>query len=53
MCWKDSFFDALFPIDKRVIDLPYCLKRPSKREEYLDVLIPNRKKQTLNWRLKS
>ncbi len=44
MCWKDSFFDALFPIDKRVIDLPYCLKRPSKREEYLDVLIPNRKK---------
>ena len=44
MYWKDSFFDALFPIDNRVISLPYCLKRPSKRDEYLDVLIPNRKK---------
>ena len=44
MCWKDSFFDALFPVDERVISVPYCLKRPSKREEYLDVLIPNRKK---------
>lgn len=44
MYWKDSFFDALFPIDERVISIPYCLKRPSKREEYLDILIPNRKK---------
>lgn len=43
MYWKDIFFDALFPIDERVISVPYCLKRPSKRE-YLDILIPNRKK---------
>lgn len=44
MYWKDSFFDALFPVDERVVSVPYCLKRPSKREEYLDLLIPNRKK---------
>lgn len=44
MCWKNGFFDALFPIDERVISVPYCLKEPSKRGEYLDVLIPNRKK---------
>lgn len=44
MYWKDNFFDALFPIDERVIPVPYCLKRPSYREEYLDLLIPNRKK---------
>lgn len=44
MYWKDSFFDALFPIDERVISVPYSLKRPSYREEYLDILIPNRKK---------
>ena len=44
MYWKDSFFDALFPIDERVISVPYCLKKTSNREEYLDILIPNRKK---------
>lgn len=44
MCWKDSFFDTLFPIDERVISVPYSLKKPSRRKEYLDVLIPNRKK---------
>ncbi len=44
MCWKDSFFDTLFPIDERVIYVPYSLKKPSRRKEYLDVLIPNRKK---------
>jgi len=44
MYWKDIFFDALFPIDERGISVPYSLKRPSKREKYLDILIPNRKK---------
>lgn len=52
MYWKDSFFDALFPIDERVISVPYCLKRPSYREEYLDRLIPNRKKANVELALK-
>lgn len=41
--WKEQFFEALFPIDERVIAIPYALKRPSKRE-YLDRILPDRKK---------
>lgn len=47
MSWKEEFFEALFPIDERVIPIPYSLKRNSKRE-YLDRLIPNRKKANID-----
>lgn len=52
MDWKDNFFDALFPIDERVISVPYSLKRPSYREEYLNRLLPNRKKTNVELAVK-
>lgn len=42
--WKEQFFDSLFPIDLRVVSVPYALKRPSSRELYLDIILPDRKK---------
>lgn len=46
-CWKADFFEALFPVDERVLSIPYVLKRPSSREIYLDRILPDRKKTNL------
>ena len=42
--WKNEFFDALFPIDERVLSIPYSLKRPSNKHQFLDIILPDRKK---------
>lgn len=51
MAWKEKFFETLFPIDKRVISIPYPLKKPSNRE-YLDKLIPDRKRANVDMAFK-
>lgn len=51
MEWKEAFFEALFPIDERVISVPYALKRRSMRE-WLDRIIPDRKKTNYDLALK-
>ncbi len=47
--WKTAFFEALFPIDLRVINIPYALKKPSSNGQYLDRIIPDRKKTDLHY----
>ncbi len=48
MSWNNDFYEAMFPIDERVLSVPYALKKPSNRGKYLDRIIPDRKRTNLD-----
>ena len=44
MSWKDDFFDALFPRDKRLLEIPIELPRTLSQGRVADRWVPDRKK---------
>ena len=48
MDWKEQYSDALFPFDIRVMKLPYVIKSKRSNREFLDKMIPDRRKPDLD-----
>lgn len=48
MDWKEQYAGALFPFDIRVMKLPYAIKSKRSNREFLDRIIPDRRKPDLD-----
>lgn len=47
MDWKREYFNAMFPFDDRVMELPYFIKGRLSNREILDNLVPDRRKPNI------